>query len=210
MTTPERPVNSTPIDDLAALYALDLLEADDLARVDLALAQDETFAQRVSEFQTAAAAIPYSVPAVPMAGDLKNRLFQRIAQAPEASDSPLLDLLTRSIDDLKKQAADLVWQPMMGSNAVEIALWQTDEARREVAFFVRKSEGGLFPNHAHASGETVLVLTGDFVANGEVYRVGDRATAIAHTAHQPGTQTGCLLFCISSMDDQVLSDERSL
>ena len=205
MTHPEQPVDPNSTDDLAALYALDLLNADDQALVDQAMAEDAGFVQQVVEFQAAATTLAYSVPAMPMAGNLKARLFQRIAQEPDVPDSPLLELLKRSINELKQQAAELNWEQMMGTDAAEMAIWQTDEDRREVAFFVRKSMGGLFPNHAHAGGETVLVLEGDFVANGQIYGVGELANSMANTAHQPSTQVGCLLLCISSMDDEVLS-----
>ena len=205
MTHPEQPVDPNSTDDLAALYALDLLNADDQALVDQAMAEDAGFVQQVVEFQAAATTLAYSVPAMPMAGNLKARLFQRIAQEPDVPDSPLLELLKRSINELKQQAAELNWEQMMGTDAAEMAIWQTDEDRREVAFFVRKSMGGLFPNHAHAGGETVLVLEGDFVANGQIYGVGELANSMANTAHQPSTQEGCLLLCISSMDDEVLS-----
>lgn len=205
MTHPEHPVDPNLTDDLAALYALDLLDDDDQALVDQAMAEDAGFVQQVDEFQAAAATLAYSVPTMPMTSNLKARLFQRIAQEPDVPDSPFLALLKRSINDLKQQAAELNWEQMMGTNAAEMAIWQTDEDRREVAFFVRKSAGGLFPNHAHAGGETVLVLEGDFVANGQIYGVGELANSMANTAHQPSTQAGCLLLCISSMDDEVLS-----
>ncbi|NER80197.1 MAG: anti-sigma factor [Leptolyngbya sp. SIO1D8] len=204
MTSPKEPLNSPLADELAALYALNLLDPDEQNRVDPMLTQDDAFIQQVNDFQMAAAAMSYSTPPVPMAENLKARLWQRISQVESEGSSALLTLLERAIDDLKQQAAELTWEPMMGSDA-EMAVWQTDDARREVAFFVRKSTGGLFPNHAHAGGETVLVLAGDFVANGQVYGVGDRATSMAHTTHQPSTQQGCLLLCISSMDDEVLS-----
>ncbi|MDJ0705293.1 MAG: cupin domain-containing protein [Leptolyngbyaceae cyanobacterium MO_188.B28] len=205
MTPAERPVNSNPTDEIAALYALDLLDADDQIKADQTLAQDAMFAQQVREFHDAAAALPYSAPLVAMASDLKARLFERIAQEPEASDSPLLELLKRSVEDLKQQAAALAWEPMPGSDDAEIAPWRTDEAHREVAFFIRKPKGGLFPNHAHAGGETVLVLDGDFVADGQVYGAGDRVVSLANTTHRPGTQQGCIALCIACMDDEILS-----
>lgn len=205
MTLPERPADLNEVDELAALYALDLLEDADQAKVDRAFAQDAGFVEQVQAFQETTTAIAYSAPPVPIAADLKTRLLARIAQASDTAESPLLKLLRHSVEDLKQQAAELTWKPMMATYAAEVAVWQTDEVRREVAFFVRKSRGGLFPKHAHAGGETVLVLEGDFVANGQVHGVGDRAESIANTAHQPGTQAGCLLFCIASMDDEMLS-----
>ncbi|MEO0455207.1 MAG: cupin domain-containing protein [Cyanobacteria bacterium P01_A01_bin.114] len=226
MTDPTRPQPSEDgqddIEALAALYALSAL--DDEGALDKAGAIKEEgsleeaanitattagFAQQVSEYEATLASIPYSLPSIPMAADLKSRLFQRIADGsavptPDSHSSELMELLERSIEALKQQSANLTWAAMPGGSNAEIAIWQTDLRRREAAFFVRSTVGGVFPNHAHASGETVLVLDGDFVVDGQVYSVGDRISSMASTAHQPETHQGCLLLCISSIDDEIL------
>ncbi|MEM9905144.1 MAG: cupin domain-containing protein [Cyanobacteria bacterium P01_D01_bin.44] len=210
MTYPEQPL--TPDDTLAdeqALAAIQALGALNGNRDDHAeMPTSVTFAQQVSNYESTLAAIPYSIPSVPIAADLKSRLFQRIAgESAHLEVGPhsakLIELLKYSVEELKRQAATLAWAPMAGANA-ELAIWQIDDLHREVAFFVRAAVGGTFPNHAHASGETVLVLDGDFVVEGNVYSVGDRISALGSTAHQPETQEGCLLFCISSIDDEIL------
>lgn len=206
MTHPKQPLTPENLEELAALYALDALEADERAQVDAAMAASEAMVQQVRDYECTVTQLPYNVTAPPMAADLKDRLFQRIAG--EAVDphqgSPLLKLLDQSITALKRQSLELSWSAIAQSYAAEIAIWETDEARREVAFFVRAKTGGPFPNHAHAAGETVLVLEGDFVVEGQSFGVGERIYAHGNTSHQPETHNGCLLLCVSSMDDEIL------
>ncbi|MEM7063068.1 MAG: cupin domain-containing protein [Cyanobacteria bacterium P01_B01_bin.77] len=200
MTSPEPYQNA----DTAALYALDALDADEREQFEQALLDSGALNQAVCEFEETTAALAYGAPSVPMAMDLKDRLFQRIATERMGPRSDLIKLLDLSLDKLKQQATELDWLSMPGDSGAEFATWQMDEDEREVAFFVRKTDGGSFPNHAHASGETVLVLAGDFVVDNQVYSVGERISSPGNTSHQPETRNGCLLFCVSSMDDDML------
>ncbi|MBT9316472.1 cupin domain-containing protein [Leptothoe spongobia] len=202
MTSPEPSQHA----DAAALYALDALEADERGQFEQALLDSGELAQTVNEFEETAATLAYGAPSMPMAADLKDRLFQRISAEPVGPSSDLVQLLNLSIAELKQQAAELDWSSMPGNSGAEFATWQVDDDEREMAFFVRKADGGLFPNHAHASGETVLVLAGDFVVDSQVYGVGERVSSPGNTSHQPETRNGCLLFCVSSMDDDMLDD----
>lgn len=200
MTSPDAYQNA----DMAALYALDGLEADERGQFEQALLDSAELEQTVREFEETAAALAYGAPSVPMATDLKARLLQRIAEQPTGASSDLLKLLDLPVAELKQKATELDWYLMPGNSGVTVVIWQTNEAFREAAFFARRVGKGLFPNHYHASGETVLVLEGDFVVDAQVYHPGERVTAPGKTSHQPESLTGCLLLCVSSMDDSVL------
>lgn len=202
MTSPEPYQNV----DAAALYALNALETDECVQFEQALLDSGELAQSVREFEETTATLAYVVPTASMATDLKDRLFKQILVVNMGPSSDLVKLLDLSIDELKQQVPQLDWALMPGDSGAEIATWQVDEEDREVAFFVRKADGGKFPNHAHASGETVLVLDGDFIVEGQVYRAGEQVSSSGGTSHQPETQTGCLLFCVSSMDDEILGN----
>ena len=200
-----KPSQTYPNSDVAAaLYALDVLEADERAQTEHALLDSVELGQSVREFEETAAALAYSAPPVPMAVDLKNRLFQRISEQAIGARSDLLKLLDLPIAELKQKSTELSWSLLPGKSGVKAATWQTDDVYREAAFFARKVGKGLFPNHYHASGETVLVLEGDFIVNGQVYHAGERVTAPGKTSHQPESLSGCLLLCVSSMDDDIL------
>lgn len=202
MTSPESCQNA----DAAALYALDALDADECEQFEHDLLDSVELDQAVCEFEEVAATLAYSAPLVPMAADLKDRLFQRIAADSMGPSSDLVRLLDWSTDRLKQRAAELDWLVMPGNSGAEVAVWQVNERAREVAFFVRKYDSGLFPNHKHASGETVLVLDGDFVVGNQVYGVGEWISSPGGTSHQPETRHGCLLFCVSSMDDDIVEN----
>lgn len=190
--------------DAAALYALDALEADERAQFEQNLLDSTELEQAVREFEETAATLAYVAQTFPMAADLKDRLWQRIAAQSVGASSELLQLLDVPINQLKQKAAKLSWSLLPGKSGVQVATWQTDEASREAAFFARKIGAGLFPNHYHASGETVLVLDGDFVVDGQIYHPGEQVSAPGKTSHQPKSLTGCLLLCVSSMDDDIL------
>lgn len=151
-------------------------------------------------------AMSYSVPLVPLPASLKSRLMARL-QLPELNTefntSPeFQQLLLQSIESLITIANTIeTWQPFPAPSGSTYAQWKVDARNRQVAFFLRVPVAGKLPSHRHASGEVVLVLEGDFVSNGIRYQVGDRSISAAQTIHQPTTQ-GCLVLCISSLDDE--------
>ncbi|MFK8185311.1 MAG: cupin domain-containing protein [Phormidesmis sp.] len=193
-------------EESAALYALDALEVAELDNLRQSMADSEELANTVEDFTQTAAAMPYGLPQMPLPNTLKGRLFQRIAQTVIAEDSDLYQLLNLSIDELKRRSESLEWAPLAGSTAdAHVATLTVDDAYQKLAFYVRANKGGLFPLHAHDSGETVLVLEGDFVADGVTYTVGDRIESAANSTHRPETNQGCLVFCISSSMDELLN-----
>ena len=144
----------------------------------------------------------YSVPLVPLPASLKSRLMARL-QLPELKTSPeFQQLLLLPIESLITIVNTIeTWQPFPSPLGSTYAQWKVDASNRQVAFFLRVPTAGTLPSHRHASGEVVLVLEGDFVSNGITYQAGDRSISAAQTIHQPTTQ-GCLVLCISSLDDE--------
>ncbi|MEO1445711.1 MAG: cupin domain-containing protein [Cyanobacteria bacterium J06635_11] len=202
----EATANELAANELAALYALDALDVTERDQVRQEIARSPEFAQTVDEFSCTVGALPYDLPPVPLSESLKGRLFQRIAQEAVASDSELYQLLQLSIDELIKKSESLTWEPLAGGTTkAQMAVLGVDEVHQELAFFVKAEHGGHFPLHAHDSGETVLVLAGDFIVEGLTHTTGDRIRSTANTAHQPETHNGCLLFCISSLHDEMLA-----
>ena len=68
--------------DLAPLYALDMLNDDDRHWVEAQAIEYPELAAELAEHQLTVNALPYALPAAPMAAALKERLFQRLAQEP--------------------------------------------------------------------------------------------------------------------------------
>ncbi|MEM9273238.1 MAG: cupin domain-containing protein [Cyanobacteria bacterium P01_F01_bin.143] len=200
------PLSNNKDDELSALYALDMLEPQERDWVRQSISRSHDFAQTVDELSDAAAAIAYTLPEMPMAANLKERLFERISQDVIEADSELYQLLQLSIDELMRKSQSLSWETLAGGTTdAQMAILEVDKAHQKLAFYVQANSGGHFPLHAHDSGETVLVLAGDFVVDGLTHTVGDRVDSVGDTAHQPETMNGCLLFCISSLNDEILS-----
>ncbi|MGV0023871.1 anti-sigma factor [Phormidesmis priestleyi] len=66
--------------ELAPLYALDLLDEQERAWVEQQAAASSDLATELVEIQATVGAISYSAEPVPMAADLKDRLFQQLTQ----------------------------------------------------------------------------------------------------------------------------------
>ncbi len=68
--------------ELAPLYALDLLDEQERAWVEQQAAASLDLATELADLQATVGAISYSAAPVPMAADLKDRLFQRLSHEP--------------------------------------------------------------------------------------------------------------------------------
>lgn len=202
MNHPAPQSNSEELSNWAALSAMGAL--DDAEQQPVAKYSAEELAPEIAGFEDAVSAIPYSVPAIPMSPNLKDRLFQRI-DATTLKASELYQLMSTPIDELIELSTQVEWHDLKGPGKFKHAVYQTNTLHRELAFFVKSDQEGLFPKHHHAAGEEILVLAGDLVVDDQVYQRGDRIISAADTIHQPSTRNGCLLFCMASMDNQFVS-----
>jgi anti-sigma factor ChrR (cupin superfamily) len=191
------------IQDVAAA-ALDILEEQ--AKFEQDLSMSTALQAELAEFQAAQYSLAYGVHLEPLPASLKDKLFARLDRA-TAKPTNLLDLMDWSIENLQKVAMDLSnWEPFPMPIGSEIAVWHTDEASAELAYFLRIKTAGKLPQHWHATGESILVLEGNFIDdNGQVYEVGDRSFAAANTSHQPTTSMGCLILAVTSTNDKILA-----
>ena len=203
---PNQPDKQEPVDfaELAALSALDILTAEESDLLELNYAEHPEFSAERAEFEAVVGAIAYSSPTMPMNNNLKDRLWQRIAENITEQQSDLWALLSRSLTELKQKTQGLSWEPIPSMTDAAMATLEVDEAKRQVAFFVRAQAGERFPNHWHAAGEEILVLEGDVVVNERIYTKGSRISSEANTSHEPATINGCLVLCVSSLDDKFI------
>jgi ChrR Cupin-like domain len=187
----------------AAADALDILEEQ--AEFERELASSNALQAELADFQAAVNDLAYAVPLVPLPAGLKGKLFDRLDRV-DSRPANLLDLLDWPIVDLQQVMLDLnSWEPFPVPIGSEREIWQIDEARAQVAFFLRMPMGGMLPNHWHATGESILVLEGKFVDDdGAVYEVGNRFVAAADTSHQPIASPGCIILSVTSIHDKIL------
>ncbi|MDJ0620102.1 MAG: cupin domain-containing protein [Calothrix sp. MO_192.B10] len=176
--------------ELAALYALDILDEPDCHLVEQAVLNSPELKIELVELRNAAGAIAYSVPDVTMAVDLKQRLFQRINSEP-------------SIEALKEQATQVTWKPYSIAGVMR-GILNVDEEKGEISCFLRCAANVRFPQHGHMGNEEIVVLEGDLTIDGKLYTTGDRIYSFSSTIHQPETQEGCLVFLKTSINNMAL------
>ncbi len=196
--------NSSFPKDRAAAYALDILE--EWEEFECELAASESLQADLAAFESAVGNIAYGVPLEPLPPNLKGKLFDRIDRI-SPTPKQLSDLLEWQIADLQQVARDLNnWAPFPMPEGSQRAIWQIDETNAQIAFFLRVHIPGALPRHWHATGESILVLEGNFIDDDDtVYEVGDISVMAANTSHQPTTSLGCLILGISSMNDKILA-----
>ncbi|MCW6053674.1 cupin domain-containing protein [Microcoleus sp. A2-C5] len=193
---------------LAALQALDILDESERLALAEKLQASPELQSELAAFETAIAAIGYTAPAVPVAPDLKNRLFQRIAELPLTAESvnskPIVTSPTENnTPSVIVRSRDVKWRPY-SVPGISIGKLYIDKKKREITCLMRLEPGVTFPLHRHAGSEEVLVLEGDLIVEGEVCYQGDYIRSVPGSTHYSLTQGGCLLLIKTSTDNEML------
>jgi anti-sigma factor ChrR (cupin superfamily) len=159
--------------DLAALYALDVLDEQAL--------------------ESTTAALAYSATPVEMPANLKDRLFQKLELGtPPETVTPAAAFALRS--------QDLKWRPHP-TPGVEIAILHLDVAKRQRVGMLKATAGVCYPIHRHAGVEELFMIEGDLTIDNVVYGAGDYIRSNPGSVHAPTTETGCKFLFHTSMDD---------
>jgi hypothetical protein len=183
--------------ELAPLYYLDLLSEEEKIWVEQQASNDPDLAEELAIYQSAVTTIPYSAPNLPMAENLKERLFERL----ELDAPPIMSPEITPQSYLSMRSHELNWQPHP-TPGVTIAIVYTDEVKREIVGFLKAEPGVDYPFHRHAAREEILMLEGDLIIGDEVYGAGDYIRSNPGSSHAPHTNKGCQFFFRNSMDDE--------
>ncbi|MEG4248544.1 cupin domain-containing protein [Microcoleus sp. herbarium5] len=193
---------------LAALQALDTLDESERGAFAEKLKESAELTSELAALESTIAAIAYTVPPVPVAPDLKNRLFQRIAELPPtpAESVNIKPSVTSPTENntpsLIVRSHDVKWKSY-GTPGVSFGKLYIDKKKREITCLMRLEPGVTFPMHRHAASEEVLVLEGDLIVEGEVCHQGDYIRSVPGSRHSPLTQGGCLLLMKTSLDNEM-------
>ncbi|MEG4407107.1 cupin domain-containing protein [Microcoleus sp. MON2_D5] len=194
---------------LAALQALDILDESERGAFAEKLKESAELKSELAALESTIAAIAYTAPPVPVAPDLKNRLFQRIAeQQPTPTESVNLKPIVTSPTEnntpsLIVRSHDVKWKSY-GVPGVSFGKLYIDKKKRELTCLMRLEPGVTFPLHRHAASEEVLVLEGDLIVEGEICHQGDYIRSLPGSTHSPLTQGGCLLLMKTSLENEML------
>ncbi|MEG4914558.1 cupin domain-containing protein [Microcoleus sp. T2B6] len=193
---------------LAALQALDTLDESERGAFAEKLKESPELTSELAALESTIAAIAYTAPPVPVAPDLKNRLFQRIAQLPPtlAESGNIKPIVTSPTENntpsLIVRSHDVKWKSY-GVPGVSFGKLYIDKKKREITCLMRLEPGVTFPMHRHAASEEVLVLEGDLIVEGEICHQGDYIRSVPDSTHSPLTQGGCLLLMKTSLDNEM-------
>lgn len=186
--------------ELAPLYALDLLAPEQRLWVEAQVLECPDLAEELTSYQTAVELIPYTAQIMPIAADLKDRLFERLGLDPVESipATPLELLPDPQMFALK--AAEMQWKPHR-MEGVEIVVLFIDEVNRIRNLLVKAAAGVTYPFHQHHGIEEIYMLEGELVIDEEVYLAGDYIRSYPNSIHAPSTSTGCMFLIRACIDD---------
>jgi len=193
---------------LAALQALDSLDESERGAFAEKLKESAELKSELPALESTIAALAYTVPPVPVAPDLKNRLLQRIAELPltpaeSANIKPIVTSPTENnTPSLIVRSHDVKWKSY-GVPGVSFGKLYIDQKKREITCLMRLEPGVTFPMHRHAASEEVLVLEGELIVEGEICHQGDYIRSVPGSTHSPLTQGGCLLLMKTSLDNEM-------
>ncbi|GAB4179760.1 MAG: cupin domain-containing protein [Coleofasciculaceae cyanobacterium] len=192
--------------ELAALYALDVLDEQERQLVEDYIAQFPEHQNELDGFGDAVTAMGYGVPEVMLPANLKERLFERIAD--EASE-PNIDVrpippIAADLPLFTVRAADLKWEPHRVPGVTVAKLYE-DPVKRELVCLLRAEPGVYYPAHRHATAEEIFMLEGDLAIDEQVYGKGDYIRSAPGSIHSPYTPNGCMFFIRTSLDNEILN-----
>lgn len=94
---------------------------------------------------------------------------------------------------------------LTGIEGIETRTLFVDSARRRASMMVRMAPGTAYPAHRHAALEECFVVEGDLRVGERLLRAGDYQVAAQDSVHAvQSTEKGCLLFVVSSQDDELV------
>jgi ChrR Cupin-like domain len=186
--------------DLAPLYALDLLDLEERLWVEAQIAECPDLADELASYQGAVSAMPYTAPLVPMATDLKNRLFDSLG-LDLVETSPTFEPASPLHPELFSiRANELQWQPHR-IDGIECAVLFVDPLSRMRTLMVRARGGIKYPVHQHRGVEEIYMLEGELEIEGNIYAAGDYIRSSPNSIHAPFTVTNCMFLVRACIDD---------
>ncbi len=190
--------------ELAPLYALDLLNLEERLWVEAQVLACPDLAEELTAYQTAVGLIPYTAEPIPMAVDLKDRLFARLGLGPVESVQPQTSLaedLPLVTELFSIRSENLEWKAHR-TPGVQCAVLFVDPVQRMRSLLVKATAGVVYPLHRHEGAEEIYMLEGELVLDGVTYFAGDYIRSVAGSMHAPETTMSCMFLIRACIDDE--------
>lgn len=198
-------------EERAALFALGLLPGPEALIYEEHLAMCVACRAEVASLEAATVGLSELIPEVEPSPALRDEVLSRIRK-PKA-DVPLL----QPWKDWKAAPAfgDMSFIPGEGSGweataipGIETRRLHVDRSADRVTMMVRMAPGTSYPAHLHGGDEECYVISGDLRVGDELsMRAGDYQMARKGSRHPiQSTEHGCVLFLVTSLQDEILHD----
>jgi len=150
--------------ELLPLYALGILEADDVAVVERAIAADAVLAAELAAYQQTTDAIGAAIPPVAPPPEIKQRLLASVGGGRFEQFSGRLARLYDVTVDRARELLGLIERPASWMPQIPgISLVHFDGGPAAAAAdcgFIRLASRAMFPPHTHLGEEVVTILSG--------------------------------------------------
>lgn len=189
-------------DDLACLYALDLLDENEKRFVEDAAKQTESMRAELAVWEEVAARVGLAAPEVEPRPELRARLLNEVHRDKMAS-RPLLREEISGICVLRHGLGDWRATPYAG---VSTKLLYLDKISGLATSMLKLEPGAIYPAHHHTAEEQCYVIEGDIRLGEHVHlHQGDFTTARPGTNHGYLTSDGgCTVIIVASVHDEIL------
>jgi anti-sigma factor RsiW len=175
--------------ELFPLYALGILESDEAALVERAVANDAALAAELASYQQTADAIGDAIQPVVPSPEVKLRLFASVGGGRFEAFSARMATLFDVTVDRARELLGLIERPASWVAQIPgISLVHFDGGPAAAAAdcgFVRLTAGAVFPPHTHLGEEAVTILSGRIhdVTNDRMVGPGDDYVQLEGTNH---------------------------
>jgi putative transcriptional regulator len=175
--------------ELLPLYALGILESDEVGVVERAVAADAALAAELAMYQQTADAIGSAIQPIAPPPDVKQRLMASVGGGRFEAFSARLAALFDVTIDRARELLGLIERP--GSWVPQIpgiSLVHFDGGPAAAAAdcgFIRMTPGAVFPPHSHLGEEVVTILSGQVhdITNNRVIGPGEDYVQTEGTSH---------------------------
>lgn len=196
--------------ELAALYALGALSAEEAATFEAHLAEGcPTCENEANAFATILGHLGYGVLPVTPRAEVRSRLLNRVRAEAGGAMRPGPSETEAGLDrsDLTiVHSAEGQWEAG-GAPGLVVKRLFLDHAGQRLTALGRMKAGSRYPSHRHADFEELYVLEGDLTVEGQVLRAGDYCAALGGTVHRDTySDRGCMFFVLASGRDEILEE----
>lgn len=184
------------LQELAALYALGLLEGEEMSAFESSLAAAEQANALALAYRQATEALLDAVPAKAPPAGLRSRLLARLPGA--AQQAPAAGEIVLGPGILLVQGHQKPWEET-GIPGIRKKILYHDRQRNHASTLVSMKAGSIFPRHWHADVEELFMLSGTVRLSGHTLGVGDYCRADPDTLHEEVVaESDCVFIAMAS------------